>query len=125
MNEITWKRLVTLIKEYCPYIQGKQVTQQVVEPTQNDNGKEDQLAGQMNVADYPEVLPEQMKLEKVSNPQLGMEIFVEETQEKIERYLNELTQALSAKEWQQISALGRQIWIDADNIISVKNKFNM
>ena len=125
LNEITWKRLVALIKECCPYIQGKQMTQQVVEPTQNDNGKEEQLAGQMNVADYPEVLPEQMKLEKVSNPQLGMEIFVEETQEKIERYLNELTQALSAKEWQQISALGRQIWIDADNIISVKNKFDM
>lgn len=125
MNEITWKRLVALIKECCPYIQGKQVTQQVVEPTQNDNGEEDQLAGQMSVADYPEVLPEQMKQEKVSNPQLGMEIFVEETQEKIERYLNELTQALSAKEWQQISALGRQIWIDADNIISVKNRFDM
>lgn len=125
MNEITWKRLVALIKECCPYIQGKQVTQQVVEPTQNDNGEEDQLAGQMNVADYPEVLPEQMKQEKVSNPQLGMEVFVEETQEKIERYLNELTQALSAKEWQQISSLGRQIWIDADNIISVQNKFDM
>ena len=125
MNEITWKRLVALIKECCPYIQGKQVTQQVVEPTQNDNGEEDQLAGQMNVADYPEVLPEQMKLEKESNPQPGMEIFVEETQEKIERYLNELAQALSAKEWQQISALGRQIWIDADNIISVQNRFDM
>ena len=50
---------------------------------------------------------------------------MEETQEKIERYLNELAQALSAKEWQQISALGRQIWIDADNIISVQNRFDM
>ena len=116
---------LTKREEIKGYMLEKNQTQQVVEPTQNDNGEEDQLAGQMNVADYPEVLPEQMKQEKVSNPQLGMEIFVEETQEKIERYLNELTQALSAKEWQQISALGRQIWIDADNIISVKNKFDM
>lgn len=98
---------------------------QAQEPLQHDNDAEEQLAGQMSVADYPEVLPEQMKQEKVSNPQPGMEIFVEETQEKIERYLNELAQALSAKEWQQISALGRQIWIDADNIISVQNRFDM
>lgn len=98
---------------------------QAQEPLQHDNDAEEQLAGQMSVADYPEVMPEQMKQEKESNPQPGMEIFVEETQEKIERYLNELAQALSAKEWQQISALGRQIWIDADNIISVKNKFDM
>lgn len=98
---------------------------QAQEPLQHDNDAEEQLAGQMSVADYPEVLPEQMNQKKVSNPQPGMEIFVEETQEKIERYLNELAQALSAKEWQQISALGRQIWIDADNIISVKNRFDM
>lgn len=98
---------------------------QAQEPLQHDNDAEEQLAGQMSVADYPEVMPEQMKQEKESNPQPGMEIFVEETQEKIERYLNELAQALSAKEWQQISALGRQIWIDADNIISVKNRFDM
>lgn len=98
---------------------------QAQEPLQHDNDAEEQLAGQMSVADYPEVMPEQMKQEKESTPQPGMEIFVEETQEKIERYLNELAQALSAKEWQQISALGRQIWIDADNIISVKNRFDM
>lgn len=77
-DEITWKRCVALIKEYCPSIKGKSVSKPAVEENipveeKEDNYEErkdnyeEQLPGQDSVLNHPEWLPEET-IEEVEQP---------------------------------------------------------
>lgn len=77
-DEITWKRCVALIKEYCPSIKGKSVSKPAVEENipveeKGDNYEErkdnyeEQLPGQDSVLNHPEWLPEET-IEEVEQP---------------------------------------------------------